>query len=229
LCNDVKQLCKPDSAVGGVIPALGACVLAVALGLGGCRDASQGSRSADLPGGSASRPAAKSAAFFHTDVTGSSLRPELGLADANGVVRTLADYRGLTLLVFFGFTHCPDVCPTTLQEAAEALDLMPADKADKVQVVFVTLDRVRDQAAMLEQYVKAFHPRCIALRGNEEETRRAAKSFRVFYERSGPAAGDNYSIDHTAASFVFDAQGALRLYVRHAQGAQALASDLAQL
>lgn len=187
-------------------------LIVFAAGLGACKDAERASK-----------------AFFHTDVTGSALKPELGLADVGGTLRTIADYRGKTLLVFFGFTHCPDVCPTTLQEAAEALRLLPAEKADRFQVVFVTLDPSRDQAAMLDAYVKAFHPSFVALRGTEEETRRAAKSFRVFYERSGPASGANYSIDHTAASFVFDERGVLRLYVRHAQGAKALASDLAQL
>jgi protein SCO1/2 len=210
------------------------------LALAGCKDAQQAAGTpadangkAERVGASASAGssgvAAKPLKFFHTDVTGSSLKPELGLADASGSLRTLADYQGKTLLVFFGFTQCPDVCPTTLQEAAEALRLLPAEKVDQVQVAFVTLDPARDQPAMLDAYVKAFHPSFIALRGSEEDTRRVAKSFRVYYERTGAASGSNYSIDHTAASFVFDPRGALRLYVRHAQGAKPLAADLAQL
>lgn len=221
-----------------VLPALGFCGLVLALV--GCKDAQQAAGPSVAANGkteraglsaaaSSSGAVAKGPKFFHADVTGSSLKPELGLADASGSVRTLADYRGKTLLVFFGFTQCPDVCPTTLQEAAEALKLLPAERADQVQVAFVTLDPVRDQPAMLEAYVKAFHPSFIALRGSEEDTRRAAKSFRVYYERTGSTSSTNYSIDHTAASFVFDGRGALRLYVRHAQGAQALAADLAQL
>ncbi|MFM7660828.1 MAG: SCO family protein [Betaproteobacteria bacterium] len=167
--------------------------------------------------------------FHHTDITGSSLKPVLNLPDRSGSAKQVADFQGKILLVFFGFTHCPDVCPSTLQEAAEAMSLMSADQAQRVQVIFVTLDPQRDQPDMLEAYVKAFHPGFGWLRGDEEQTKAAAKSFRVFFEKVTPKSGGPYTIDHTAASFVFDAQGRLRLYVKHAQGAKLLADDLAKL
>ncbi|HAB47275.1 MAG: SCO family protein [Betaproteobacteria bacterium] len=167
--------------------------------------------------------------FHHTDITGSSLNPALNLPDRTADLRQIADFKGKILLVFFGFTQCPDVCPTTLQEAAEAMALLSPEQAQRVQVIFVTLDPQRDQPEMLEAYVKAFHPSFGWLRGDEEQTKTTAKSFRVFYEKVIPKSGGPYSIDHTAASFVFDPQGRLRLYVKHAQGAKALAEDLAKL
>jgi protein SCO1/2 len=167
--------------------------------------------------------------FHHTDITGSSLKPVLNLPDREASPRQIADFQGKILLVFFGFTHCPDVCPTTLQEASEAMALLSPQQAQRVQVIFVTLDPQRDQPEMLDAYVKAFHPSFGWLRGDEEQTKTTAKSFRVFYEKVIPKSGGPYTIDHTAASFVFDPQGRLRLYVKHAQGAKALAEDLAKL
>jgi protein SCO1/2 len=208
-------------------PCLGLAFSLMLSGLVGCEPNTQ--TAANQSDAKASAVKASKGGFHHTDVTGSSLKPALNLPDQSGAVRQISDFRGKLVLVFFGFTHCPDVCPSTLQEAAEALSLLSAEQAQRVQVVFVTLDPERDQPEMLEAYVKAFHPSFAWLRGSEEQTKAATKSFRVFYEKVTPKSGGPYTIDHTAASFVFDGEGQLRLYVKHAQGAKALAGDLARL
>jgi len=184
----------------------------------------QADKGADAP-----RDKAAKAGFNHTDITGSSLKPVLNLPDRSAGLRQIEDFKGKVLVVFFGFTQCPDVCPTTLQEAAEAMKMLGPEQAQRIQVVFVSLDPERDRPEMLEAYVKAFDPSFTWLRGDESQTRAAAKSFRVFYEKVNPKSGGPYTIDHTAASFVFDSQSRLRLYVKHAQGAKALAEDLAKL
>lgn len=181
------------------------------------------------PGSTFPQNKSAKAAFNHTDITGSSLKPVLNLPDQSSNLRQLDDYKGKVLFVFFGFTYCPDVCPTTLQEAAEALKMLGAEQAQRVQVVFVSLDPERDRPEMLEAYVKAFDPSFSWLRGDEAQTMAAAKSFRVFYQKVNSKSGGPYTIDHTAASFVFDPEGRLRLYVKHAQGAKALAEDLGRL
>ncbi|NCV59647.1 MAG: SCO family protein, partial [Betaproteobacteria bacterium] len=168
---------------------------ALMLSLGACDSGQQTSQAAQ--GKSAK------AVFHHTDITGSSLQPILNLPDGGSGLRQIADFRGKILLIFFGFTQCPDVCPTTLQEAAEAIKLLSAEQAARVQVIFVTLDPDRDRPELLDAYVKAFHPNFVWLRGDEEQTRAAAKSFRVFYDKVASKSGGPYSIDHTAASFVF--------------------------
>ena len=173
----------------------------------------------------------KSAApvFRHVDITGAPYAQALaGLADPQGQVRSLSDWRGKAVLVFFGYTRCPDICPTTLQDAAEVARLL-GPQADRFQVVFVTLDPVRDTPEVLGPYVKAFNPSFVALRGNEASTREAAKGFKVFFERVEGKSPGTETLDHTAASFVFDPEGRVRLYVRGGQGPEALAHDVRQL
>jgi len=167
--------------------------------------------------------------FRNTDVTGSDLAKNgFTLTDHTGAPRTLADYRGKAVLIFFGFTHCPDVCPTTMLEAAEAMKLLGA-KAERVQVLFVTLDPERDTPEMLAHYVPAFHPSFVGLWGDPETLARTAKDFRVFYQKTALSSSGSYSIDHTAGSFIFDPEGRLRLFTRYGVGAEALAHDLALL
>ncbi|MCM5571704.1 SCO family protein [Burkholderiaceae bacterium FT117] len=167
--------------------------------------------------------------FHNTDVTGSGIAKDgFTLTDHTGATRTLADYRGKVVVMFFGFTHCPDVCPTTMVETAEAMKLL-GPKAERVQVLFVTVDPERDTPEMLAKYVPAFHPRFVGLWGDPETIARTAKDFKVFYQKGQQSSSGSYSIDHTAGSYVFDTEGRLRLFTRYGVGAQALADDISQL
>jgi protein SCO1/2 len=157
--------------------------------------------------------------FKSTDITGADYGKALELPDTRGRVRRLADFRGKAVVVFFGFTHCPDVCPTTLADMAGVMKQL-GPQADRVQMVFITVDPERDTAQALDQYVHAFDPRFIALRGDPAATQRVAKDFKIFYEKR--KEGDSYTVDHSAQSYVFDPQGRLRLLVRP----QGIAADL---
>jgi len=166
--------------------------------------------------------------FRASDVTGASFGRDFALQDPDGRQRTLADFRGKAVVVFFGYTQCPDVCPTTLATLAEAMKKLGND-ADRVQVLFITVDPERDTPALLKQYVPAFDPRFLGLRGDADATARTAKEFKVLYEKvPGPTPG-SYTMDHSAGSFVFDPQGRLRLYVAHGQDADVFAHDLREL
>ena len=164
--------------------------------------------------------------FKSTDITGADYGKTLDLTDQNGKPRHLEDFRGKAVVLFFGFTHCPDVCPTTLAEMAQVVKSLGAD-GDKVQVLFVTVDPERDTPAALAKYVTAFDPRFLGLSGDLEQTRRVAKDFKIYYERR--KQGETYTIDHSAQAYVIDAQGRLRLLVRHDRIGQDLAPDLRSL
>ena len=166
--------------------------------------------------------------FKSSDVTGSSFGREFALQDASGKTRTLADFRGKAVVVFFGYTQCPDVCPTTLSTLAETMKLLGPD-ADRVQVVFITIDPERDTPAMLGEYVPAFDKRFVGLAGDAAATERVAKEFKVIYQKQPGPTPTTYSMDHSAGVFVFDPQGRLRLYARHGQGPDAYAHDLREL
>ena len=166
--------------------------------------------------------------FKSTDITGAEYGRWLTLTDPSGTRRALEDFHGRVVVVFFGFVHCPDVCPTTLGELANVMKQL-GPEADKVQVLFVTLDPERDTPSVIAQYTAAFDPRFLGLYGNADETQRAAREFKVFYEkRPGSRPGD-YSIDHSAQSYVIDTQGRLRLFVRHGRIAADLALDIRTL
>jgi protein SCO1 len=160
-----------------------------------------------------------------TDATGTDLAKELSLTDHHGNTRTLADFRGKAVVVVFGYTHCPDWCPTTLADLARTMKLLGND-AGKVQVLFVTLDPKRDTPALLAQYVPSFYPSFLALYGDEAATEKAARNFGVDYQRQEGGASDGYTLDHTAGSFVLDAQGKLRLFLRYGIEANKIAGDL---
>jgi protein SCO1/2 len=162
--------------------------------------------------------------FQLTDVTNVGFGKELNLTDHNGKPRTLADFRGKVVTVFFGFTHCPDVCPTTLAEMAQVVKELGPD-GDKVQVLFVTVDPERDTAAVLQRYVPAFNPSFIGLRGDLEATTRAAREFKVYFKKQ-PAKDGHYSVDHGAGTFILDRDGRLRLFAQHGQGPAALVHDI---
>jgi protein SCO1/2 len=166
--------------------------------------------------------------FKSSDVTGASFGREFSLTDATGKTRTLADFRGKAVVVFFGYTQCPDVCPTTLTTLAETMKLLGPD-ADRVQVIFITVDPDRDTAALLSEYVPAFDKRFVGLRGDADATERVAKEFKVIYQKQPGATPTTYTMDHSAGLFLFDPQGRLRLYARHGEGPDALASDLREL
>ncbi len=166
--------------------------------------------------------------FRSTDITGAEFGRELALTGHDGKPRTLADFRGKALVVFFGFTHCPDVCPTTLAEAAAAVKQLGKD-ASRVQVAMVTLDPERDTRDVLARYVPAFDPSFLGLYGDAAATQRVAKDFKIFFEKREGKAPGAYSIDHSAQGYVFDPQGRLRLLVRHDRIATDLPADLRTL
>jgi len=170
----------------------------------------------------------KAPAFRNTDVTGVDYAKGFTLTDHTGKVRTLEDFRGKIVVMFFGYTQCPDVCPTTMAEMATVLKEM-GPSADEVQVLFVTVDPERDTQELLSHYVPAFDKRFIGLYGDAAATAKVAKEFKVFYAKAPGADASSYTVDHTAGSFVFDKQGQLRLFVRHGQGPGLIAHDLRQL
>ena len=163
--------------------------------------------------------------FKAVDITGADYGKDFPLPDPEGRMRSIRDFQGKAVVVFFGYTQCPDVCPTTLTEIAEAKKLLGADGA-RVQGVFITVDPERDQPELLKAYMANFGPDFVALRGNAEQTAAVAKDFKVFYKRVDGKAPGSYFMEHTASSYVYDPQGRLRLYVRYGSGAQALADDL---
>ena len=162
--------------------------------------------------------------FQLTDVTGAGFGKSLELTDHHGKPRTLADFRGKVVTVFFGFTHCPDVCPTTLAEMAQVMKALGPD-ADRVQVLFVTVDPERDTQQVLQQYVPAFHPAFLGLHGDAAATARAAKEFKVYFNKQ-PGKSGGYSVDHSAGTFILDQQGRLRLFAQYGQGAPAFVHDI---
>lgn len=164
--------------------------------------------------------------FKSTDITGADYGKSLELTDHHGRPRRLEDFRGKAVVVFFGFTHCPDVCPTTLADVAQAVKQLGPD-AERVQVVFVTVDPERDTKEVLAKYVSAFDPRFLGLYGDAAATQRAAREFKVYYEKR--KTGDSYSVDHSGQSYVIDPQGRLRLFVRHDRIASDLPDDLRTL
>jgi protein SCO1 len=163
--------------------------------------------------------------FKSTDITGAPYGKALSLTGHDGRPRTLADFRGKVVVLFFGYTQCPDICPTTLADVARAMAALGPD-ADRVQVLFVTLDPERDTPEILSRYVPAFDARFLGLYGDLEATRAVAKEFKVFFEKRPGSTPGSYSIDHSAQTYVFDTQGRLRLFVRHERIATDLPHDV---
>ena len=163
--------------------------------------------------------------FKGIDITGADYARDLSLTDPDGKRRSLAEFKGRVVVVFFGFTQCPDVCPTTLVELAAVKKQLGAD-GDRVQGIFVTVDPERDTPELLKAYVDNFSAGYIALRGTPEETLAAAKQFKVFFAKVPGKTEGQYTIDHTAGSYLFDPQGRVRLFTRHGIGPEALAHDL---
>jgi protein SCO1 len=166
--------------------------------------------------------------FTNLDITGNTqFGKDFSLPDTSGTMRSLADYKGKVVVLFFGYTHCPDVCPTTLAELSQALQQLGPDAAKRVQVLFVTVDPERDTSQILSQYVNAFNPTFVGLRpADDAQLKQATKDFRVYYAKVPGSTPDNYTMDHTAASYVFDTTGKLRLFARDGQGVTPWIHDL---
>ena len=174
----------------------------------------------------ACQPSAPPSAFKSTDITGAPFGRDFHLTDHHNRARRLEDFKGKVVLLFFGYTHCPDVCPTTLSEFAAALQKI-GPLANKVQVLFVTLDPERDTPALLAQYVPAFNPSFLGLYGSAAQTQAVAQEFKIVYQKNAPEdAKSSYTLDHSAGSFAFDPHGRLRLLIPYGQDSSAIAHDL---
>lgn len=163
--------------------------------------------------------------FHSTDITGVDWGKDFALTDHAGKPRTLADFRGKAVVLFFGYTQCPDICPTTLAAMRDTMGLLGKD-AERVQVLFVTVDPNRDTPKLLAEYVPWFHPSFLGLWGDEATVAAVAKDFKVFYAKQPGKEPGSYSVDHTASSYAFDPQGRLRLVIRHGETPERTAADL---
>jgi protein SCO1 len=165
--------------------------------------------------------------FTGIDITGADYAQGFELTDFNGVPRTLADYRGKVVMLFFGFVQCPDVCPTALAKAAEVLQLLGPEAASKVQLLFITVDPERDTPALLREYMAAFDPSFVGLTGTLERVQSTADAFRVYFKKV--PTGSTYTMDHTALTYLFDPAGQVRVALRHEQTAADYAADIQRL
>jgi protein SCO1/2 len=166
--------------------------------------------------------------FQAVDITGAEYARDFALADADGKVRTLADFKGKAVVLFFGYAQCPDVCPTTMSEMAQVKQQLGAD-GERLQVLFVTVDPARDTPEVMKAYMGAFDPSFIALIPTPEQLAALAKDFKVYFKKVDGKTPTSYSMDHSAASFVYDPQGRLRLYARYGAGAAPMVADLRTL
>ncbi len=163
--------------------------------------------------------------FRAIDITGAEYARDFNLTDHNGQPRSIKDFAGKVVVVFFGFTQCPDVCPTALAELAEVKRALGKD-GDKLQGIFVTVDPERDTPEVLKGYMTNFDPTFLALRGTPEQLAAMAKDYKVYYKKVDGKTPTSYTMDHSAGSFIYDTQGRIRLYTRYGSGAQALADDI---
>ncbi|HQZ45128.1 MAG TPA: SCO family protein [Usitatibacteraceae bacterium] len=163
--------------------------------------------------------------FNGVDVTGSDLGPDFRLTDHNGQERTLADFRGKVVAMFFGYTHCPDVCPTTLSDFANALKALGAE-GQRVQVLFVTVDPKRDTPELLKAYVPAFNPTFLGLHGDAAATAKVTRDFKIYAAERPGKTPESYTVDHSAQTLVFDTTGRLRLMLAYGTPSDKIAADL---
>lgn len=166
--------------------------------------------------------------FKSIDLTGADYAQGFSLADHNGQTRTLKDFAGKIVVVFFGFTQCPDVCPTSMAELAEVKQQLGQDGA-RLQGIFITLDPERDTPELLKAYMANFDPSFLALRPTLAQLPQVSQDFKIYYKKVAGKTASSYTLDHSAGSYVYDAQGRVRLYSRYGAGAGALASDIALL
>jgi len=166
--------------------------------------------------------------FRGVDISEVDYARDIQLPDHNGQQRSLKDFKGKVVVVFFGYTQCPDVCPTSMQEMAEVKRMLGKD-GDRLQSIFVTVDPERDTAEMLKAYMGNFDPSFLALRGTPEQTAAVAKDFKIYYKKVDGKTPTSYTMDHSAGSYIYDTQGRLRVYYRYGSGAEALAADVRTL
>ena len=166
--------------------------------------------------------------FKAIDLTGADYALGFELPDQIGQKRTLADFKGKVVVVFFGYTQCPDFCPTTLNEWVQVKKAL-ADKGDLLQAVFITLDPERDTPELLKAYMANFDSSFLALIPSVSDLPALAKSFKIYYKKVASSTGDSYTMDHSAGTYVYDTSGRLRLYARYGLGPAAMAADIAQL
>ncbi|MDT7519515.1 SCO family protein [Rhodoferax sp. TBRC 17660] len=166
--------------------------------------------------------------FSSVDVTGVTYAKDFELTDHNGQVRRLGDFKGKIVVMFFGFTQCPDVCPTSMTELAEVKKALGAD-GDKLQGLFVTVDPARDTPEVLKGYMENFDPTFLALYTTPDKLAALAKDFKVYYKRVDGQTPTSYTMDHSAGSYIYDTKGNLRLFTRYGSGAKVLAADIQQL
>ena len=163
--------------------------------------------------------------FAAIDLTGADYARDFSLTDHNGQPRSLKDFPGKVVVLFFGYTQCPDVCPTTMSELVEVRKLLGKDGA-RVQAVFVSVDPERDTPAVLKAYMANFDPSFLALYTTPENLEATAKNYKIYFKKVDGKTATSYTVDHTAGSYVYDTQGKLRLYTRYGTGAAPLAADI---
>lgn len=167
--------------------------------------------------------------FNAVDISGAAgYASDFRMVDHTGKPRTLADFRGKAVAMFFGYTHCPDVCPTTLSDMRHVMELLGKD-SERLQVLFVTVDPKRDTQDLLSKYVPSFNPAFLGLYGDDAATAKIARDFRIYVKQQPGSAPDNYSVDHTAGTLVFDPQGRLRLFINYGLEADKIAADIKRL
>ncbi len=171
---------------------------------------------------------ATQAGFLGTDITGADFPKPLTLTDHTGKLRTMSDFKDKVVVLFFGYTHCPDVCPTTMSDLKKTMKLL-GDKSDEVQVIFVTVDPQRDTQEVLAQFVPSFDKRFIGMRGSLQETAETMGNFKIFYSKIEGKGQNDYTIDHSAGMYVFDKEGKIRLYLAYAMKPEDIASDIKKL
>ena len=182
-----------------------------------------------LSGCGKTEPAPESkTSFVGADITDTKYGQGLSLPDLDGQMRSMKDFKGKVTVVFFGYTQCPDVCPTTMTEMAQVKQGLGPD-ASKLQVVFITIDPERDTPEILKSYVSNFDPSFIALRGTPEQTRAAAGELKVYYAKVPGKSEGSYTMDHTAGAYVFDTEGRVRVFERYGAGAEGLTADVKEL
>jgi len=192
---------------------LSAVLIALSLTLAGCNEKA------------ATTPPSPPVAFNNTDISNIDYAKDFSLKDFKGQQRTMADFKGKAVIMFFGYTQCPDVCPTTMTDLAAVMKQLGPD-ADKVQVLFVTVDPERDTPEILSKYVPAFDSRFLGLRGDLAETTKIAKDYKVYFQKVPGKEPGSYSMDHSAGLYIYDTQGRIRLFARNAEDAAAMAHDL---
>jgi len=167
----------------------------------------------------------KEQSFSSIDVTGAEYARDFALTDHNGQARSIKDFAGKVVVLFFGYTQCPDVCPTTMVELAEIKKLLGPD-GERLQGLFVTLDPQRDTPEVLKAYMANFDPTFLALIPTPEQLVALAKEYKTYYKKADGKTPTSYTMDHSTGSYVYDPQGRLRLYTRYGSGTQPLAADI---